>query len=377
MTLEMHDAKRGGGRDWRANGVAPAGGGGLRPISPRRLYANRCNARASTGPRSAAGKARAAQNARRHGLSAAARDPVYDQEVVALAHRIVGDEADGHRLALARRIAEAQVDLMRARRARGEPTSAALITIDVIRRRAAIDRYERQAWSRRRRAIEDFDDAGGGVGHAVPASASDTPSWTGADPVRATEVAAARARTASGPNGQNQANKGFASTANGLQGLRGAGPQSRCSRDERRWRAPNADRLGARLAEDAHDLLTARFRGNGETKPPDKSAAIAKHSVGVLGSLDRRPRASDRESGDDSRKPVISAPLRATLVVAHQRSRGLPVTFRPPDDAWCGPPTMPLDCLAALQTRPSRFGRLTPAGSGRSSSARDCRSAPG
>ena len=40
--------------------------------SARKLEANRRNARASTGPRTAAGKARAAQNARRHGLSLAA-----------------------------------------------------------------------------------------------------------------------------------------------------------------------------------------------------------------------------------------------------------------------------------------------------------------
>src|SRR5512144_2165864 len=41
-----------------------------RPVSPRRVAANRANARKSTGPRTAAGKKRVARNARKHGLCA-------------------------------------------------------------------------------------------------------------------------------------------------------------------------------------------------------------------------------------------------------------------------------------------------------------------
>src|ERR1039457_6110876 len=40
-------------------------------VSPGRLAANRANAARSTGPRSPQGKARSAQNARKHGLTAA------------------------------------------------------------------------------------------------------------------------------------------------------------------------------------------------------------------------------------------------------------------------------------------------------------------
>ena len=38
-----------------------------RPVSARRLEANRRNALKSTGPRTAAGKARSARNSRKHG----------------------------------------------------------------------------------------------------------------------------------------------------------------------------------------------------------------------------------------------------------------------------------------------------------------------
>ncbi len=41
-----------------------------RPVSPNRLAANRANARLSTGPRTPEGKARSAQNARKHGFTA-------------------------------------------------------------------------------------------------------------------------------------------------------------------------------------------------------------------------------------------------------------------------------------------------------------------
>ena len=85
----------------------------------RRLVANRANARRSRGPITTAGRARAAQNARRHGLSRPVRDdPACARDIAALARQIAGTHAGAEQLALAGCIAAAQVDLMRVRRAR-------------------------------------------------------------------------------------------------------------------------------------------------------------------------------------------------------------------------------------------------------------------
>jgi hypothetical protein len=169
----------------------------------------------STGPRSAAGKARVARNALRHGLNVAvADDPLLTEEVARIA-RAICDGAPragaGAELAyLARRIAEAQVDLMRVRRARhammaraldnpryrsprylrrqiamlvavgellirgiavpddmrkaafGRPQGAlkfALVITDLATQLARFDRYERRALSRRKAAVAAFDAA--------------------------------------------------------------------------------------------------------------------------------------------------------------------------------------------------------------------------
>jgi hypothetical protein len=85
----------------------------------RQIKANRANARASTGPKSATGKARASRNARRHGLSISVHaQPGLSAEVEALVREIAGREATPEVLACARRVAEAQVNVMRVRQTR-------------------------------------------------------------------------------------------------------------------------------------------------------------------------------------------------------------------------------------------------------------------
>jgi hypothetical protein len=91
--------------------------------SARKLWSNRRNALRSTGPRTGAGKARAARNARRHGLNlSAACGPAWADEIVALARIIAGPEAGAERLELASRIAAAQIDVY-ARGARDATSS--------------------------------------------------------------------------------------------------------------------------------------------------------------------------------------------------------------------------------------------------------------
>jgi hypothetical protein len=87
--------------------------------SPARVRANRRNAQRSTGPRSSAGKTRVSRNALRHGLSlSVVRIPEADAAAAELAQLIAGNDVDLERLDLARRIADAQLDLCRVRRSR-------------------------------------------------------------------------------------------------------------------------------------------------------------------------------------------------------------------------------------------------------------------
>ena len=96
-----------------------------------KISANRANARASTGPTTAQGRARSARNAHGHGLSLPVLvDPALSQEVEALAREMAGANASSEIQELARRIAEAQVDLRRVRCARHALLSGALGDLD-------------------------------------------------------------------------------------------------------------------------------------------------------------------------------------------------------------------------------------------------------
>ena len=82
--------------------------------SQRRILSNQKNAQKSTGPRTKLGKARASLNARSHGLTIpVARDPQLADEIDALAHYLC--RGDGALLDHARVVAEAHYEIVRIR----------------------------------------------------------------------------------------------------------------------------------------------------------------------------------------------------------------------------------------------------------------------
>ena len=88
--------------------------------SARKVRTNRANARASSGPKTSAGRARSARNALRHGLNVPIADlEVFSPEVERLAEAIRGTQPGDAQLERpVRLVAEAQIDMHRVRQAR-------------------------------------------------------------------------------------------------------------------------------------------------------------------------------------------------------------------------------------------------------------------
>jgi hypothetical protein len=118
----------------------------------RQIRANRANAKKSTGSRTAAGRLKSSRNAFRHGLSLPLElDPVMSEKAKLLVQNCANE---GQYLAMSE-IVHAQLDLLRIRTVRNQLMAELDLlagNLDQLRRLKALDRYERMASTRRRRA---------------------------------------------------------------------------------------------------------------------------------------------------------------------------------------------------------------------------------
>jgi hypothetical protein len=126
----------------------------------KQITANRRNARRSTGPRTAAGKSISGRNAFRHGLSLPLRlDTETSVAADAIGRALTRDQASEQQRVAATEVAQAQLELLRIRAVRTELMAVVDLTsgdLKHLRRLAALDRYERFAATKRRRASREL-----------------------------------------------------------------------------------------------------------------------------------------------------------------------------------------------------------------------------
>ena len=122
-------------------------------------------------------QARAAENARRHGLRVPAlHDPAMTKSIGELARKLAGPTADAQRFEAACQLVAAQIDLLRIRQARLPLLSRVIEDRTAVRSLTTLDLYERYARSRRNSAMRQFSSAPAPVGvtsgQAIPSEAS-------------------------------------------------------------------------------------------------------------------------------------------------------------------------------------------------------------
>jgi hypothetical protein len=131
----------------------------------KQIAANRANAKHSTGPRTAAGKLKSSRNAHRHGLSGPMPlDLPSAATVNFIALELAGEYATEDRLISAAHFASAQMELFRIRAIRSDQYAKVDLfntnNLKELKRLAAIDRYERYALTKRRRASKQLQSKG-------------------------------------------------------------------------------------------------------------------------------------------------------------------------------------------------------------------------
>ena len=141
--------------------------------SEKQIAANRANAQRSTGPRTAVGKMRSSRNAFRHGLSCSFSLGTDDAtKLAAIAQAVAGEGADEEQLLSAAEFAHAQLEVLQIRARRTELIAKIDLSqcdTPALRRLVALDRYERYARTKRRRASDRFDVGIGTLGGDVGA----------------------------------------------------------------------------------------------------------------------------------------------------------------------------------------------------------------
>ena len=122
--------------------------------SDLKVASNQKNAKNSTGPKSDAGKRRAARNALSHGLAVPVSNiAALQSDIETLALSIARASGERAITELSRQAAEAQLEILRIRSVRAAIFATETSYDELNNRLASLERYERRAISRRKRAL--------------------------------------------------------------------------------------------------------------------------------------------------------------------------------------------------------------------------------
>jgi hypothetical protein len=122
--------------------------------SDLKVASNQKNAKNSTGPKSDAGKRRAARNALSHGLAVPVSNiAALQSDIETLALSIARASGERAITELSRQVAEAQLEILRIRSVRAAIFATETSYDELNNRLASLERYERRAFSRRKRAL--------------------------------------------------------------------------------------------------------------------------------------------------------------------------------------------------------------------------------